>query len=327
MSVAVPEFNAIQFEPGVLFFPVTPFAADGSVNLDLFAEHLRRGLASAPGGVFAACGTGEFYSLSVEEHAIIVATAVAVVGHQVPVLAGAGGPLPVAQAHARSAAEAGADGILLMPPYLAGAPADGTFDYVRAVAKATDLPVIVYHRPGLCLTPELAVAIAGLPTVVGVKDGLGDIDLIQRIVLAVRACREPAGKQFQFFNGLPTAEMTAAAYRSMGIAIYSSAVFCFAPEIANAFNHALRCDDEAETQRLLRDFYGPFSRLRVTTPGYAVSLIKAAVRLRGMDVGGVRAPLIDPRPDHLEILQALLAAMLPDLKDTSREHDLAGGAR
>ena len=60
---------------GVLFFPVTPFAADGAVDTGVLAEHLRRGLAAGPGGVFAACGTGEFHALAPEEYQEVVATA------------------------------------------------------------------------------------------------------------------------------------------------------------------------------------------------------------------------------------------------------------
>ncbi|TKK77081.1 5-dehydro-4-deoxyglucarate dehydratase, partial [Herbidospora galbida] len=78
---------------GVLFFPVTPFDADGRVAEDVLAEHLRRGLDHGPGAVFAACGTGEFTSLSEEEHARVVAVAAGQTAGRVPLFAGAGGPL------------------------------------------------------------------------------------------------------------------------------------------------------------------------------------------------------------------------------------------
>ena len=139
------------------------------VDAGVLAEHLRRGLAAGPGGVFAACGTGEFHALAPEEHQEVVRTAVTVTGGQVPVFAGAG-----------------ADGLLLMPPYLVQGPPAGLIAYTEAVAAATDLPVIVYQRANVRFDPSSAVAVAALPTVAGFKDGTGDLDLLGQIVVAVR---------------------------------------------------------------------------------------------------------------------------------------------
>ncbi len=128
---------------------------------------------------------------------------------------------------------------------------------------------------------------------------------MHRIVRAVRAV--PGTEDFQFFNGLPTAEMTAPAYKGIGVELYSSAVFAFAPEIALAFHRALAEDDDAlGDDRLLDEFYGPLVALRDEVPGYAVSLVKAGVTLRGLDVGGVRAPLLDPAPEHVARLAKLI---------------------
>jgi 5-dehydro-4-deoxyglucarate dehydratase len=92
------------------------------------------------------------------------------------------------------------------------------------------------------------------------------------------------------------------AYRGIGVELYSSAVFAFAPEIALAY---LKGDE-----RLLTEFYAPLVRLRGKVPGYPVSLVKAGVRLRGLDVGAVRPPLVDVTDEHLEELEALIKAGL-----------------
>ncbi|GAA0434171.1 putative 5-dehydro-4-deoxyglucarate dehydratase [Acrocarpospora corrugata] len=292
---------------GVLFFPVTPFAADGSLNLRGLAEHVADGVAAGPGGVFAACGTGEFNALSLDEYAAVVATTVEAVGGRVPVISGAGGSLPFAQACAGAAARAGAEGLLLMPPYLVTAPASGLVEYVRQIAQVTDLPIIVYQRGTARFTPDAVVELAELPNVIGFKDGLGDIDLLQRIILRVRQATD---REFTFFNGLPTAELTVPAYRGLGVPLYSSAVFAFAPEIALAFYKAITDGDELLTRRLLTKFYLPLVDLRDRVPGYAVSLVKAGVRLRGLDAGTVRAPLVDPTPEHITTLAQLIEAGL-----------------
>ena len=289
---------------GVLFFPVTPFAADGSLDEERLAQHIESGVAAGAGGVFVACGTGEFHALSAEEVERATRVAVTTTAGRVPVLAAAGGPAPVARDQATRVERAGADGILLLPPYLVSAPQQGLVRYVEEVITATDLPVVFYQRGTARLTAETAAEIAALPGVVGLKDGIGDIERMHRIVRAVRAV--PGTEDFQFFNGLPTAEMTAPAYQGVGVELYSSAVFAFAPEIALAFHRALAEDDEALVSRLLDEFYGPLVALRDEVPGYAVSLVKAGVTLRGLDVGGVRAPLLDPTPEHVARLSKLL---------------------
>ncbi|MFE8961606.1 5-dehydro-4-deoxyglucarate dehydratase [Streptomyces iakyrus] len=289
---------------GVLFFPVTPFAADGSLDEERLAQHIESGVTAGAGGVFVACGTGEFHALSAEEIERATRVAVETTAGRVPVLAAAGGPTPVARDQAARVERAGADGILLLPPYLVSAPQQGLVRYVEEVIAATDLPVVFYQRGTARLTARTAAEIAALPGVVGLKDGIGDIERMHRIVRAVRAV--PGTEDFQFFNGLPTAEMTAPAYRGVGVELYSSAVFAFAPEIALAFHRALAEDDDALVSRLLDEFYGPLVALRDEVPGYAVSLVKAGVTLRGLDVGGVRAPLLDPTPEHLARLSKLL---------------------
>lgn len=289
---------------GVLFFPVTPFAADGSLDEERLAQHIESGVAAGAGGVFVACGTGEFHALSTEEIERATRVAVRTTAGRVPVLAAAGGPTPVARDQAARVERAGADGILLLPPYLVSAPQPGLVRYVEEVTAATDLPVVFYQRGTARLTPETAARIAALPGVTGLKDGIGDIERMHRIVRAVRAV--PGTEDFQFFNGLPTAEMTAPAYQGVGVELYSSAVFAFAPEIALAFHRALGEDDDTLVSRLLDEFYGPLVALRDEVPGYAVSLVKAGVTLRGLDVGGVRAPLLDPTPEHIARLSKLL---------------------
>ncbi|CAL9325486.1 5-dehydro-4-deoxyglucarate dehydratase [Streptomyces sp. SudanB52_2052] len=289
---------------GVLFFPVTPFAVDGSLDEERLAQHIESGVAAGAGGVFVACGTGEFHALTAEEIERATRVAVATTAGRVPVLAAAGGPVPVARDQAARVERAGADGILLLPPYLVSAPQQGLVRYVEEVTAATGLPVVFYQRGTARLTAETAARIAALPGVVGLKDGIGDIERMHRIVRAVRAV--PGGEDFQFFNGLPTAEMTAPAYQGVGVELYSSAVFAFAPEIALAFHRALAEDDDARVSLLLDEFYGPLVALRDEVPGYAVSLVKAGVTLRGLDVGGVRAPLLDPAPEHVARLAKLL---------------------
>jgi 5-dehydro-4-deoxyglucarate dehydratase len=293
---------------GVLFFPVTPFTESGEVDLRKLAEHVATGVDAGPGGVFIACGTGEFHALETGEFAGIVRTAVEATAGRVPVYAGAGGSVAQAKLFARAAAEAGADGLLLLPPYLVQMPQDGLVAYTREVAAATDLPLIVYNRGNARYNEASAVEVARLPNVVGFKDGTGDVDLVARVVRAVTDALADDGKPFQFFNGLPTAEVSQQAYRAIGVTLYSSATFAFAPELALAFYRALESGDDELVAALLREFFHPLVRLRDTVPGYAVSLIKAGVSMEGLDAGPVRAPLTMPSPEALVELGRIIEA-------------------
>ncbi|MEU4061082.1 5-dehydro-4-deoxyglucarate dehydratase [Streptomyces wedmorensis] len=287
---------------GLLFFPVTAFAPDGSVDLDAFRAHVRAGVDAGAAAVFACCGTGEFHALTPEEFRDCVAAAVEEAAGRVPVVAGTGYGTALAIRYARLAEEAGADGLLAMPPYLVVADQAGLLRHYTELAAATPLDVIVYQRDNAILTPATAVALARTDGVIGLKDGHGDLGLMQRIVSAVRA----EGLDLLYFNGLPTAELTGAAYRGIGVTLYSSAVFCFAPDLALAFHRALTAGDDATVDLLVDGFYRPLVELRDQGRGYAVSLVKAAVRMAGADVGEVRPPLSEPAPEHLRELALLV---------------------
>jgi 5-dehydro-4-deoxyglucarate dehydratase len=255
--------------------------------------------------VFVACGTGEFSALDLGEYTDVVRAAAEAVAGRVPVFAGAGGSVRTARRFADRAKDAGADGILLLPPYLTEASGPGLVGYVREATRE-DLPAIVYNRANARFDEHSAAGAAELPQVIGFKDGAGDLDLMSRIVRAVRD--EQDDDSFLFFNGMPTAEVTQRAYRAIGVPLYSSAAFAFAPRVALAYYDALERDDQAMLATLERSFYHPLARLRAKGAGYAVSLIKAGVELTGYSSGGVRPPLNEVTPEHRDELARILAA-------------------
>ncbi|WP_040907508.1 5-dehydro-4-deoxyglucarate dehydratase [Streptomyces griseoflavus] len=312
VTPAAPLAARLGVPSGPLFFPVTAYAPDGAVDLDTYRLHVRRGVEAGAAAVFACCGTGEFHALTPEEFELCVTAAVEAADGRVPVVAGAGYGTALAVRYARLAGRAGADGLLAMPPYLVRAGQEGLLRHYREVAAATSLPMIVYQRDNAVLTPEAVVELARTEGIIGLKDGLGDLDLMQRILSAVRA---DGRGDFLYFNGLPTAELTQSAYRGIGITLYSSAVFCFAPEIAVACHTAFRTGDTDTVNRLVDGFYRPFVELRDKGLGYAVSLVKAGVRMRGLDVGEVRPPLHEPAGDHVKQLARLIERGLALLEE------------
>jgi 5-dehydro-4-deoxyglucarate dehydratase len=285
----------------VLSFPLTNFDKAGGLDLPGYRDYVAGQLDAGPGAVFPCCGTGEFFSLAEDEYAELIRATVEAAAGRVPVVAGVGYGWAQAARFARIAEDAGADALLLLPHYLTEAPQDGLLEQVRQVAARTALPLIVYQRSQVRFTAATLERLLEIPNVIGLKDGHGDLDRLQRLTL----CAPP---DFLFFNGFATAEIVARPYAAVGVPAYSSAGHAFAPEIADGFFAALRAGDHTRVQELLRGFYRPLAELRDRVPEYAVSLIKAAARLRGRPVGPVRAPLTDPGPDDLAALDELLTA-------------------
>ncbi|CNG70138.1 5-dehydro-4-deoxyglucarate dehydratase 1 [Mycobacterium tuberculosis] len=217
----------------------------------------------------------------------MVRAAVAEVPDGLPVIAPAGYGTATAARMAREAEEAGADGVLLFPPYLTEASQDGLAAHVRAVCAATRLGVTVYSRANAVYQDATVAELAETcPNLVGFKDGVGDLELMTRI-------RSRLGDRLVYIGGLPTAETFALPYLEMGVTTYSSAVFNFIPEFALAFYAAVRDRDRDEVARRLAEFVLPYCDVRNRKKGYAVSIIKAGLRVTGHPAGPVRPPLTD----------------------------------
>jgi 5-dehydro-4-deoxyglucarate dehydratase len=290
---------------GLLSFPLTDFDAQGDFDAAGYARRLEWLAPYGATALFAAGGTGEFFSLTGEEYACVVRTAVDTCRGKVPIIAGAGGPTRFAIACAQEAERAGADGVLLLPHYLTEAGQEGLAAHVEAVCRSVRFGVIVYNR-GVCrLQPATLARLAErCPNLVGFKDGIGDIELMVSIY-------QKLGDRFAYLGGLPTAEVYAAAYKALGTPVYSSAVFNFIPRTAIRFYEAVRTDDHATQHRLLHDFFMPYLDIRNRMPGYAVSIVKAGAQLVGRSAGPVRPPLTDLRPDELDALRTLIASLGP----------------
>jgi 5-dehydro-4-deoxyglucarate dehydratase len=299
---------------GLLFFPVTPSDPAGGLDAEAYRQHLRASLDAGCGAVFACCGTGEFAALDLDEYAQAVRVAVDEVAGAVPVVAGIGYGNGLATRFARCATEAGADGLLVLPPYLVNADQDGLRRHYLALADASELDLLLYQRDNAIFTPETVATLAQHPRIAGLKDGHGDVDLLLRTIRAVATTPGTGG--FVYLNGMPTAELYAPAFAGIGIRLYSSAVFCFAPDIALAFHGALCRGDTALRDTLLDCFYRPFVDLRSRGPNHAVSLVKAGVRLTGLDVGPVRPPLTEPDAATVKELARLVEAGRAALAET-----------
>jgi 5-dehydro-4-deoxyglucarate dehydratase len=285
----------------LLSFPVTHFTDDLQFDEAAYRKHLGW-LAEYPvAGLFAAGGTGEGFSLTFEETDRVVSAAVDEVAGSVPVLAPATGSTANAVAQAKAAEAAGADGLLLMPPYLTESSQAGLVEHVTQVCQATGLGVVVYSRANAVLHDEAVATLADRnPTMIGFKDGVGSIEQMTRTYARV-------GDRLMYVGGLPTAETFALPLLQLGVSTYSSALFNFVPQWAIEFYDAVRAQDRDEVYRRLREFVLPYLDIRDRTPGYAVSIVKGGLAAIGRPAGPVRPPLTDLRDSEVAELRDLIA--------------------
>jgi len=290
---------------GLLSFPVTDFDANGDFNKKGYIERLEWLAPYGASALFAAGGTGEYFSLTGHEYPEIIQTAVDTCRGKVPIIAGAGGPTRFAIECAQAAEKAGAHGILLMPHYLTEAGQEGLAAHVEEVCKSVKFGVMVYNRAQSKFKPETLARLAERnPNLVGFKDGVGDIE-------AMVSVYQRMGDRFAYLGGLPTAEVYAAAYKALGTPVYSSAVFNFIPKTAMQFYAAVRDDDQKTQHRLLKDFFMPYLDIRNRMQGYAVSIVKAGASIVGHGAGPVRAPLTDLKAEEVQMLKALIDKLGP----------------
>jgi len=306
MSKMSPTEMAQTLAKGLLSFPVTHFDKDFRFQEGPYREHCAWLLGFRRlTGLFAAGGTGEFFSLTPAEVDQVVTAAVKETSGKTPVIAGCGYGTAIAVELARSAEAAGADGLLLLPPYLMTPNQEGLMAHVEAVCKAVKIGVIVYNRDNAILNENsLAKLCDRNPNLVGFKDGVGDIELMMRVYSKM-------GDRLTYVGGLPTAETFALPYLEMGVTTYSSAVFNFVPEWALSFYDAVRAKGHAKVMKGLKEFVLPYIAIRNENKGYAVSIVKAGMRVIGRDAGPVRPPLTDLTDDQCARLKKLIEATQP----------------
>src|SRR3546814_7093580 len=169
---------------GLLSFPLTDCDEHGEFNASEYRKRLEWLIPYGATALFAAGGTGEFFSLTGREYPAIIKTAVDTCRNQVPIIAGAGGATRFAIECAQAAEKAGADGVLLLPHYLTEDSQEGLAAHVEQVCKSVDIGIIVYNRANSRLMPApLAKLAARCPHLIGFKDGIGNIELMSAIHL------------------------------------------------------------------------------------------------------------------------------------------------
>jgi 5-dehydro-4-deoxyglucarate dehydratase len=285
---------------GILGFPIAPLTENNKLDEKGLASNIQFLLDEGLEAIFVACGAGEYQSLSKEEFEAMVEVAVSIAGRKVPVYTGVGGNIQTSLELAKISADKGADGYLILPPYLVSGEQEGLAAYFKTIAESTDLNAIVYQRDHVSFSIPALEALAEVPQVVGVKDGLGNMEL--NTILT-----QTFGKRFKWLNGMPLAEVTMPAYLPLGFDSYSSAISNYIPHISRNFYNALLSGEQELVKDIFQHVILPINDIRRQRNGYAVSLIKAGMEIMGMPVGQtVRLPILPVEKEHYTELESIL---------------------
>jgi len=287
---------------GVIAFPVTPFKADLSLDLEGLRRNLRSLLQHSISAVVAPAGTGEFYSLSPAEHLAVVKAVVEEASGRVPVLAGAGFNRPIAADLARQAAAAGLSGFLAFPPYYPKPDEDGLVAYYQGIAQATSLGMLIYTRDWFNPATALVERLAQMPNLIGWKDGQADLRRFQLI-------RQRVGQRLHWIGG--AGDDMVPGYYAMGIRAYTSSVANVAPRLSLRLHELASASRSEELTTLMNDLVIPLYALRARRKGYEVSVMKAMMDMIGLAGGPVRPPLVDLRSDELKSLGGMVERWRP----------------
>ncbi|GGJ72121.1 5-dehydro-4-deoxyglucarate dehydratase [Virgibacillus salexigens] len=285
---------------GILGFPITPFNESGNIDEKALSRNIEFLLENHLEAIFIACGSGEFNAISLKEYERMVELATSVAGKKVPVYTGVGGVLSEALEKAQISVKYGADGYLMLPPYLIAGEQEGLYEYYKSIILSTDLNAIVYQRANAILDLNTLRKLIEFPQVVGLKDGIGNMDLNIELTQTIR-------NRLGWLNGMPMAEVTMPAYIPLGFHSYSSAISNYIPHISRGFYEALLNDRKEEVQALYENIILPINHIRKQRKGYAVSLIKAGMEIIGLPISNtVRPPIVPVEKEHYQQLEKVL---------------------
>ncbi len=283
---------------GVFGFPVTPFRRDLALDLQALHRNVDAMAAYPFCGLVAAGGTGELYSLTPDEIEQVVATTVEAANGRMPVVAGTGFNAALGCDIARRAERAGAQAILILPPYYVSAPESGLFAYYEAIGAATPLPVMIYSRDWAVFTPSMVERLAArVPTLAAWKDGQGDTRRFQRIM-------QHNGDRLAWFGGL--GDDCAPGYFAIGVQAYTSSISNIAPQLSLDIAAAGLAGDFTRLNALMERYVHPLYAIRDRMKGYEVAGMKAAMEILGIPAGPVRPPLSNCLPQDVADLAQLM---------------------
>lgn len=288
---------------GIVAYPITPFAADGRVDLPKLGSLIDRLLARGVHGIAPLGSAGVLPYLADEEREAVAEAVVKQVAGRVPTLVGVSALTTERTVHhARFAERAGASAVMVIPMSYWRLTDDEVFRHYEAVAGAVSIPIMAYNNPatgGLDMTPEFLARLLEIPNVTMIKESTGDVNRLHRLVQA-------AGEEVAFFNGSNPLALDAFVAGARG--------WCTAA--ANLIpRHTLDLYDSVERRDLpaaVRAFRRQLPLLQFLVRGGLPRTVAAGLGLLGFDPGPLRPPLLPLPEPEMGSLREILAGLSPD---------------
>lgn len=277
---------------------VTPFDSKGNIDFNKTTQLIEHLIQTGTDSLVIAGTTGESPTLTSEEKVALFRHTVKVVGGRIPVIAGTGSNDTRASIELTKKAEAeGVDAIMLVAPYYNKPSQEGLFHHFKAIAEATKLPVMIYNIPGrtsILIDPKTTIRLANeVPNIMSTKEASGSIDIITEIVANTE-------DDFLVYSGDDGLTLPILSVGGTGIiSVASHVAGNEMKEMVNAFLNGDVQKAAAIHQELLPLFRGLFAAPNPVP-------VKTALQMKGLDVGGVRLPLIPLTEEERTTLSTLL---------------------
>ncbi|RNF39714.1 4-hydroxy-tetrahydrodipicolinate synthase [Planococcus salinus] len=280
---------------------VTPFDANGEIDFQAtrtLVEHL---IENGSDGVVVAGTTGESPTLSAEEKVQLFEFVVETVHGRIPVIAGTGSNNTRASISlTRQAEQVGVDGIMLVTPYYNKPSQEGMFQHFQAIAQATRLPVMLYNIPGrsvVNMSPDTIVRLSEIDNIVSVKEASGDLDAAAEII-------ERTPDSFTVYSGDDSLTLPMLSIGGTGIVSVSAHI------IGNEMQEMVSSFKQGDVAKAAAIHRKLLPTMKAVFAAPSPSPVKAALNLAGVQVGGLRLPML---PLNDEEMTALKQALPPEL--------------
>ncbi|WML23925.1 4-hydroxy-tetrahydrodipicolinate synthase [Neobacillus sp. OS1-33] len=278
---------------------VTPFDQNGEADFNATRNLVDYLIENGTDGIVVAGTTGESPTLSSEEKVALFQFVVNVVNGRVPVIAGTGSNNTRASISlTKQAEEAGVDGIMLVAPYYNKPSQEGMYQHFKAIAESTSLPIMIYNIPGRCavnISAETIVRLSQLPNIVAVKEASGNLDAMAEII-------SQTPSDFSLYSGDDGLTLPVLAIGGTGVvSVASHVIGNEMKDMIQLFKNGQVQEAASAHRRLL-----PIMKALFTAPNPAP--VKAALNINGVNVGGLRLPLLPLSDEEKSALQAVLPA-------------------
>lgn len=278
----------------VLTAMVTPFDRKGNVDFEATTRLVEYLINNGTEGLVVCGTTGESPTLTTEEKLAMFKHVVSVVNKRVPVIAGTGTNNTKASIDMTEQAEViGVDGIMAVAPYYNKPSQEGLYEHYKAIAESTSLPVMIYNIPGrssVNIQPKTIIRLAEIENITSVKEASGNLDAFTEII-----ANTP--DDFILYSGDDGLTLPALSIGAVGvISVASHVIGNEMSKMVNLFKEGHLKEAASMHQKLL-----PVMRTLFIAPSPAP--VKAALQMKGLDVGSVRLPIIPLSKEERELVQ------------------------